>query len=68
MHSNLVTVMRLFPLLVPACQFRIGLQGMLAGLFPLSRRGEDVCHLSDYLRRDIGISEHRPPDRERPLG
>ncbi|HJR21180.1 MAG TPA: hypothetical protein VJ822_06140 [Dongiaceae bacterium] len=59
--------MRSFPFLVPASQFRIGLQSLLAGLFPVATRREDVRDLPDYLKRDIGLDEHRPPDWERLL-
>ena len=59
--------MRLFPLLVPKRQFRIGLQSFLAGLFPLAVRREDGRHLSSYLRRDIGLEERPTPDWERLL-
>ena len=59
--------MRPFPLLVPANQFRIGLQSFLAGLFPITIRREDVRDLPPYLKRDIGLDEHRPPDWERLL-
>ena len=59
--------MRSFPLLVPANQFRIGVQSLLAGLFPLATKRDDVGNLPDYLKRDIGLDEHRPPDWERLL-
>ena len=59
--------MRPFPELVPATQFRIGLQSFLAGLFPLAARREDARDLPDYLKRDIGLDERRPPDWERLL-
>ena len=59
--------MRPFPLLVPASQFRIGLQSLLAGLFPLANRREDTRNLPPHLKRDIGLEEHRPPDWERLL-
>ena len=59
--------MRPFPLLVPSNQFRIGVQSFLAGLFPIATRREDVRDLPDYLKRDIGLDEHRPPDWERLL-
>jgi hypothetical protein len=59
--------MRLFPLLVPAHQFRIGLQSFLAGLFPVAARREDVRDLPPYLRRDIGLDERRPDNWERLL-
>jgi hypothetical protein len=59
--------MRSFPLLVPANQFRVGLQSLLAGLFPLATKRDDVRNLPDYLKRDIGLDEHRPPDWERLL-
>ena len=59
--------MRPFPLLVPANQFRIGVQSLLAGLFPIATRREDVRDLPPYLKRDIGLDEHRPPDWERLL-
>ncbi|HJT12548.1 MAG TPA: hypothetical protein VJ790_08015 [Dongiaceae bacterium] len=59
--------MRPFPLLVPTNQLRIGLQSLLAGLFPLASRREDVRDLPPYLKRDIGLDEHRAPDWERLL-
>lgn len=59
--------MRSFPLLVPANQFRIGLQSLLAGLIPLATKRDDVHNLPDYLKRDIGLDNHRPPDWERLL-
>jgi hypothetical protein len=59
--------MRPIPLLVPANQFRIGLQSFLAGLFPSAVRREDLRDLPDYLKRDIGLDEHCPPDWERLL-
>jgi hypothetical protein len=59
--------MRSFLFLVPASQFRIGLQSLLAGLSPVATRREDVRDLPDYLKRDIGLDEHRPPDWERLL-
>jgi hypothetical protein len=59
--------MRPIPLLVPASQFRIGLQSLLAGLFPLATRREDVRDLPSYLKRDIGLDEPRPPEWERLL-
>ena len=59
--------MRSFPLLVSANQFRIGLQSLLAGLFPLTTKRDDVRDLPDYLKRDIGLAEHRPPHWERLL-
>jgi hypothetical protein len=59
--------MRPFPLLVPANQFRIGLQSFLAGIFPRTVRREDLRDLPDYLKRDIGLDEHRAPDWERLL-
>ena len=59
--------MRPIPLLVPASQFRVGLQSLLAGLFPIATRREDVRNLPSYLKRDIGVEEHRPPDWERLL-
>jgi hypothetical protein len=59
--------MRPFPLLVSASQFRIGVQALLAGLFPVASRREDVRDLPAYLKRDIGLNEHRPPDWERLL-
>ena len=59
--------MRPFPLLVPANQFRIGLQSFLAGIFPRTVKREDLRDLPDYLKRDIGLDEHRPPDWERLL-
>jgi hypothetical protein len=59
--------MRPIPLLVPASQFRIGLQSFLAGLFRLVNRREDARNLPPHLKRDIGLEEHRPPDWERLL-
>jgi hypothetical protein len=59
--------MRPIPLLVPAHQFRTGLQSFLAGLFPQAARREDIRDLPDYLKRDIGLSEHSAPDWERLL-
>jgi hypothetical protein len=59
--------MRPFPLLVPASQFRSGLQSFLAGLFPLANRREDVRDLTPYLKRDIGLDEQRDADWERLL-
>ena len=59
--------MRPFPLLVPASQFRIGLQSFLAGLIPCAIRREDVRDLPPHLKRDIGLDEHRPPNWERLL-
>jgi len=59
--------MRPFPLLVPANQFRIGLQSFLAGLIPYAVRREDARDLPDYLKRDIGLNEHSAPDWERLL-
>jgi hypothetical protein len=59
--------MRPIPLLVPVSHFRIGLQAMLAGIFPRTARREDARDLPDYLKRDIGLNEHRPPDWERLL-
>jgi hypothetical protein len=59
--------MRPFPLLVPANQFRIGLQSFLAGIFSRTVRREDLRDLPDYLKRDIGLDEPRPPDWERLL-
>jgi hypothetical protein len=59
--------MRPFPLLVPATQFRIGVQSLLAGLFPQAARREDIRDLPDYLKRDIGLNEHSAPDWERLL-
>ena len=59
--------MRPFPLLVPKHHFRIGLLSFLAGLFPRTGRREDLRDLPDYLKRDIGLDEHRPPDWERLL-
>ncbi len=56
--------MRPFPLLVPASQFRSGLQSCLAGLCPIANRREDVRDLTPYLKRDIGL-EHGAPDWER---
>jgi hypothetical protein len=59
--------MRPFPLLVPAAQFRIGVQTFLAGLFPYAARREDVRDLPDYLKRDIGLGGPSAPDWERLL-
>jgi hypothetical protein len=59
--------MRPFPLLVPKHQFRIGLQLFLAGLFPCIAKREHLRDLPDYLKRDIGLHEHRTPDWERLL-
>lgn len=59
--------MRPFPLLVPANQLRFGLQSFLAGLFPVAIRRGDIRDLPDYLKRDIGLDEPRPPDWERLL-
>ena len=59
--------MRPFPLLVPANQFRIGMQLFLAGLFPVANRREDVRDLTPYLKRDIGLDEQRVSDWERLL-
>ena len=59
--------MRPFPLLVPASQFRVGVQAFLAGLFPYSTRREDVRDLPDHLKRDIGLNEASAPDWERLL-
>jgi hypothetical protein len=59
--------MRPFPLLLPANQFRIGLQSFLAGIFPRTVRREDLRDLPDYLKRDIGLDGHRPPDWQRLL-
>ncbi len=59
--------MRLFPLLVQRAQFRIGLPALLAGLFPVLTRREDIRDLPPYLLRDIGLSDHRSPDWERLL-
>jgi len=59
--------MRPIPLLVPANQFRIGLQSLLAGLFPIANRREDVRNLPPHLKRDIGLDAHRPSDWERLL-
>lgn len=59
--------MRPFPLLVPANQFRIGMQSFLAGLFPVATRREDVRDLTPYLKRDIGLDEQDAPDWERLL-
>jgi hypothetical protein len=58
--------MRPFPVLVPANQFRVGVQSFLAGLFPAAMRREDVRDLTPYLKRDIGL-EQRVPDWERLL-
>lgn len=59
--------MRPFPLLVPKHQFRTGLLSFLAGIFPRTVRRDDIRDLPDYLRRDIGLDEHRAPDWERLL-
>jgi hypothetical protein len=59
--------MRPFPLLVQASQFRVGMQSLLAGLFPLARRREDARDLTAYLKRDIGLDDRPPPDWERLL-
>jgi hypothetical protein len=59
--------MRLFPLLVQRHQFRIGVQSLLAGLFPVLVRREDVRDLPPYLKRDIGLEEHGAPDWDRLL-
>ena len=59
--------MRPIPLLVPANQFRIRLQSLLAGLFPIANRREDVRNLPPHLKHDIGLDEHRPSDWERLL-
>jgi hypothetical protein len=59
--------MRPLPMLVPANQFRIGLLSFLAGIFPRTVRREDLRDLPDYLKRDIGLDEHRTPDWERLL-
>lgn len=59
--------MRPFPLLVPKHQFRIGLLSFLAGLFSRTIGREDLRDLPDYLKRDIGLEEHRGPDWERLL-
>lgn len=59
--------MRPFPFLVPANQFRIGMQSFLAGLFPVATRREDVRDLTPYLKRDIGLDEQDAPDWERLL-
>ena len=59
--------MRPFPLLVPKHQFRIGLRSFLAGLFPLRARHGDLRDLPDYLKRDIGLNDHRPPRWDRLL-
>ena len=59
--------MRPFPLLVPKHQFRIGLLSFFAGLVPRAVGRGDVRDLPDYLKRDIGLDEHRPPDWERLL-
>ena len=59
--------MRPFPLLVPANQFRIGLQSYLAGLLPGTTGREDVRDLPDYLKRDVGLDAAPPPDWERLL-
>ena len=59
--------MRPFPLLVPAIQFRIGVQSFLAGLFPQAASREDIRDLPDYLKRDIGLNERSAPDWERLL-
>jgi hypothetical protein len=59
--------MRPFPLLVPKHQFRIGLLSFLAGLFPRVVKREELRDLPDYLKRDIGLDEPRPPDWHRLL-
>jgi hypothetical protein len=59
--------MRPFPLLVSKHEFRIGLLSFLAGLFPRTIGREDLRDLPDYLKRDIGLDEHRSPGRERLL-
>ena len=59
--------MRPIPLLVPASQFRVGLQSFLAGLFPIATAREDVRNLPPHLKRDIGLDEPRAPDWERLL-
>ncbi|WP_119302262.1 hypothetical protein [Dongia deserti] len=59
--------MRFFPLLVRKDQFRVGLQSLLAGLFPILTRYDDVRNLPPYLLRDIGLSERRDPDWDRLL-
>jgi hypothetical protein len=59
--------MRPFPLLVPASQFRVGVQSFLGGLFPVAIRREDVRDLTPYLKRDIGLEEQGAPDWERLL-
>jgi hypothetical protein len=59
--------MRPFPLLMPANQFRIGLQSLLAGLFPIATRRDDVRDLPPHLKRDVGLDERCPPDWERLL-
>jgi hypothetical protein len=67
MHSNLEDAMKLFPLLVQSHHYQIGLLSFLAGLFPLFSRRADVRDLPAHLLRDIGLSEHRSPDRDRLL-
>ncbi len=67
MHSNLEDAMRLIPLLVQRHHFRVGWLSFLAGVFPALHRREDIRHLPPYLKRDIGLDEHRPPDWERLL-
>lgn len=59
--------MRPFPLLVLEREFRIELRSMLAGLFPLAARRNDVRELPDHLKRDIGLDGIRAPDRDRLL-
>jgi hypothetical protein len=59
--------MRPFPLLMPKHQFRIGLQSLLASLFPRMAKREHLRELPDYLKRDIGLDEPRPPDWHRLL-
>jgi len=59
--------MKLFPLLVQRHHFQIGMSSFLAGLFPVFTRREDIRDLPPYLLRDIGLSEHRSPDRDRLL-
>jgi hypothetical protein len=59
--------MRPFPLLVPASQFRSGVQSFLAGLFTVGNRREDVRDLTPYLKRDIGLDDPSVPDWERLL-
>ena len=68
MHSNLEDAMKLFPLLVQSHHFQVGLLSLLAGVFPVFPRRTDVRDLPDHLLRDIGLTKHRGPDRDRLLG